>query len=364
MTVVPPRSVEPVEETAPGLPTSGDRPSGPPALEILGLRVAYDRRPVLDGLELVVGPGQTVAILGPSGAGKSTLLAAIAGFVTPSAGEIRIAQRTVFGRSTFLAPEERRVGVVFQSYALWPHMSALDTVSFPLRRGGVAPGEANRRARDLLERLGIGHLAARRPAEMSGGEQQRVGVARALAREPDLYLLDEPTAHLDATLRAVLQEELAEHRRRDGTAALYATHDVAEALAVADRVALLRTGRIVQVGTPIEVYERPSSAWAARLTGPASILRGAGLPQADGVAVAEATSSIVVRPEWATLGGERDATVRATFYRGSHTDYRLATGFGDLVVRHAGPAQLRAGDATTWGLLRAWALPDGAEEPL
>jgi ABC-type Fe3+/spermidine/putrescine transport system ATPase subunit len=162
--------------------------------------------------------------------------------------------------------------MVFQGYALWPHMTALETVAYPLRRRGVSASEARRRAQELLEGVGIGRLAGRRPAELSGGEQQRVGLCRALARDPDLYLFDEPTAHLDSALRADLQGQLTGQRQGSKAAALYATHDVSEALAVADRVALLRDGGLVQVGTPVDIYERPVDLWAAQLTGAASLL--------------------------------------------------------------------------------------------
>ena len=161
---------------------------------------------------------------------------------------------------------------MFQSYALWPHLTALDTVAFPLRMAGSGDGDARRRAGEILEALGIGDLGGRRPAAMSGGQQQRVGLARALARDATLFLLDEPTAHLDAATRAAAEALIAAQRALRGAAAVYATHDAAEALGVADRVALLRDGRIVQVGTPKEVYEQPVDEWAAVLTGPVSVI--------------------------------------------------------------------------------------------
>jgi len=320
-----------------------------------------------------------VALLGPSGSGKSSLLYAIAGFLRPGAGEIAIAGRAVSSRRGWVPPERRSIGMVFQSYALWPHMTALETVAYPLRRSGVAATEARRRAQDLLEAVGIGRLAGRRPAELSGGEQQRVGLCRALARDPDLYLFDEPTAHLDSALRADLQKQLTNQREGSRAAALYATHDVAEALAVADRIALLRDGRIVQVGRPAEIYERPVDLWAARLTGPASTLdvfvEGLGDKRAtvrvgevstevviDGPArgdgpgslLADGRRSVLVRPGWARIGGPLWGVVEEVWYRGEHTDYRLQTAAGDLTARQAGAPSCRPGEQVGWSLERVW----------
>ncbi|HEX5149338.1 MAG TPA: ABC transporter ATP-binding protein, partial [Candidatus Limnocylindrales bacterium] len=305
-----------------------------PAVTCRGVTIAYGPRIVVSDLDLDVGRGEMVALLGPSGCGKTTILSALAGFLTIRAGEIRIGGRAVADARHHLAPERRNVGVVFQGYALWPHLDALDTIAYPIRRRGVGVPEARRRAAALLERLGIGHLAHRRPAELSGGEQQRVGLGRALAREASVYLFDEPTAHLDATLRDRLQLEIADHRRRSGAAAIYATHDTAEALAIADRVALLREGRLIQEGTPTAVYERPIDLWAARLTGLASIVdlrvveqggagnrvEVAGISQATTLATAGPPRGhevrAIVRPDWARLGGTIPGRVETVAFRG------------------------------------------------
>ena len=239
------------------------------AVACLGVSIAYGPTEVVRGLDLEVQRGEMLALLGPSGSGKTTMLSALAGFIPIRAGTMYMAGRLVADATHHEAPERRDVAVVFQSYALWPHLTALETVAYPLRRRGVGAVEARRRAEGILERLGIAALAGRRPAQLSGGEQQRVGLGRALAREASLYLFDEPTAHLDAELREHLGAEIAEQRRRAGAAAIYATHDTAEALALADRVALVRDGRVVQDGSPAVVYDCPVDMWAARLTGPA-----------------------------------------------------------------------------------------------
>ncbi len=344
------------------------RPSVPPALACIRLRLGYGATPVITDLDLAVDPGEVVALLGPSGSGKTTLLSAVAGFLRPSSGEIRIAGRQVAAPGRHLPPERRDVGVVFQSYALWPHMTALETVAYPFRRRGMGADPARRAAGDLLERLGIASLADRRPAELSGGEQQRVGLGRALAREAGLYLFDEPTAHLDAALRARLQDEIAAQRRRTGAAALYATHDTAEALAIADRVALLRAGRMVQIAPPATVYERPVDVWSARLTGPASLLaievtdrRDGRARLALGNAVAEAAVDgpdgaewALVRPDWARLGGPLPGRIVGVAYRGTHTDYELDTPAGLVGLREPGAPRADRGDAPGWQLERAW----------
>jgi ABC-type Fe3+/spermidine/putrescine transport system ATPase subunit len=316
-----------------------------PVLEVTGLVVAYDGVPALDGVSLSVAPGEVVAVLGPSGSGKSTLLHAVAGFLVPRSGTIRLGARIVAGNGRPVPPERRDLAVVFQNHALWPHLTALDTVAYPLRRRGAGRSRARAEARELLELLRIGHLADRRPAELSGGEQQRVGLARALARRPSLYLFDEPTAHLDTAVRGVFLEELDARRQDSGAAALYATHDAEEALALADRIALLRNGRLLQVGSPQQVYDEPVDLFAARLTGPASVIDAP-----DG------TGRVLVRPGWAHLGGPIEGRVRAVRFRGSHSDHLLDTPLGDVLVRLPGPPRCPVGACTGWTLVRSWAL--------
>jgi ABC-type Fe3+/spermidine/putrescine transport system ATPase subunit len=317
--------------------------SGEPALEVLDAVVTYDGRPVVEGVGLRLGQGEVLALLGPSGSGKSTLLAAVAGFVPLASGEIRLGGRTVAGPGRALPPDRRDVGVVFQDHALWPHLSVLDTVAYPLRRRGVGKRDARADAAEILDLLRIRSLAERRPAELSGGEQQRAGLGRALAGRPPLYLFDEPTAHLDTHLRGVFLEELAERRREQGAAAVYATHDAGEALGLADRVALLRDGRLIQLGPPEEVYERPADVFAARLTGPASVLDADGGP-------------VLVRPEWARLGGPHTGRLLEVWFRGPHSDHRVGTALGELLIRAPGPPCARPGDDVAWSLLRSWPL--------
>ena len=362
------------------------------ALACAGLALGYPGVPVLADIDLDVADGEVVALLGASGSGKTTLIHAVAGFVTPLAGEIRLAGSLVSTTGHCVAPERRRVGMVFQNYALWPHLTALETVAYPLRRAGMSRPAARDRGRELLDRVGVGGLADRKPAEMSGGEQQRVGLARALARDAAVYIFDEPSAHLDAHLRSTVLDEFARQRALSGAAALYATHDASEALAIADRVAVLDGGRLAQIAAPADVYTRPASLSVARLTGIAELLtapvRDAGsgsvvvtigsvsttVPCANGntnrgdVSVRAPTldpggvepegeaATLLVRPEWAVLGGELPGLVAAVRYHGPDSDHYIETPAGTVVIRSSGPPRAATGDRTTWSLLRCWRL--------
>ncbi|MEP6853100.1 MAG: ABC transporter ATP-binding protein [bacterium] len=246
--------------------------------------------------ELSAGPGEVVAVIGPNGAGKSTVLSALAGLTAVHAGRIVLGP-TVFddARSgTFLAPEHRRVGVMFQDYRLLAHLSVLDNVAFPSRCRGKGRGPAREDARRWLSRLDLDRLAARRPASLSGGQQQRVALARALAAEPELLLLDEPMAALDAQSRLDVQALLASHLRRFARPCVLVTHDPVDALLLADRLVVLEGGRVRQVGSPTEVSRRPATAYVARLLGLnlyRGRLRGGRLELADGGELAVTASS-------------------------------------------------------------------------
>jgi len=221
-------------------------------------------------LSLELAPGETLALLGPSGSGKSTVLKIVAGLEPPDRGRVHL-----FGRDvTRLPPERRGVGMVFQSYALFPHLTVAQNVAFGLVERRWPREAIEKRVRELLERTGLAPHAGKRPAELSGGERQRVALARALAPRPRLLLLDEPLAALDLRLREELLFLLRRVLREEGPAALYVTHDQAEAFALADRVLVLREGRRVQEGPPREVYARPRDAWTARFLGHKNVLEG------------------------------------------------------------------------------------------
>ncbi|MGH7264664.1 MAG: ABC transporter ATP-binding protein, partial [Candidatus Rokuibacteriota bacterium] len=218
-------------------------------------------------MAIEVADGELLAVLGPSGCGKTTLLRLIAGFERVSAGSIVLDGQPVSTTHRHVPPEQRRVGIVFQSYALWPHMSVAENVGYPLRVARVPREECRRRVGLALETVGLAGFGDRRPADLSGGERQRVALARCLVMKPSLVLLDEPLANLDVHLRASMQKEFADFHRRTGTTMVYVTHDQVEAMALADRIAVMDRGRVVQVAAPTALYRQPGSAMVAGFLG-------------------------------------------------------------------------------------------------
>jgi ABC-type sugar transport system ATPase subunit len=221
----------------------------------------------VDGVDLLVADGEFLAVLGPSGSGKTTLLRLIAGLEPVDAGTIRLGPTTVSAPGLHVPPERRRVGVVFQSYALWPHMTVKRNVGYALEVRRVRGATYDRRVAAALATVGLGGFEGRRPAELSGGQRQRVALARCLAMEPSVVLLDEPLASLDVHLRAALQEEFTAFHRHTGATMLYVTHDQAEAMALANRVAVMDSGRIVQYAPPLDLYRRPATTFVADFIG-------------------------------------------------------------------------------------------------
>lgn len=250
-------------------------------LSFRGLTKTFGDKKALDDLSLDIEAGTFLVLLGPSGSGKTTLLRCLAGIERPSEGSILIDGREVVGPTTFVAPEKRGLAMVFQDYALWPHLSVRKNVAFPLISSKRSREDRNRRVDDLLGRVGIEHLAERFPNQLSGGEQQRVALARALAADVGLILFDEPLSNLDADRREQLRIEIATLTRDAGVTAVYITHDQSEAFALADQIGVLNHGRLVQVGTPEVVYRRPANAFVARFTGiagefPVDVVRATG----------------------------------------------------------------------------------------
>jgi iron(III) transport system ATP-binding protein len=289
---------------------------------------------------LEIDRGELMAVLGPSGCGKTTLLRTIAGFERPDAGSVVVAEHEVAGPGRFVPPERRRIGMVFQDYALFPHLTVKANVAFGL----VARprDERERLTRRTLELVGLQHKTERYPHELSGGERQRVALARAMAPEPALVLLDEPFSSLDASLRAGLRREVELILRDAEATALLVTHDQEEALSLADRLAVMREGRIVQVGAPEEVYVRPASRWAAQFVGEVNVLagvaHGSGVDTELGVfdlrAPASGSVHVAVRPEQLELRADHDgnAEVVAREFRGHDVLYRLRHEAGRVVL--------------------------------
>jgi iron(III) transport system ATP-binding protein len=302
-------------------------------LQIDQARVAYQSdHAAVDGVDLTLGCGSVTALLGPSGSGKSTLLRAIAGLEALDAGTIGFAGEIWSGPGIHRPPEVRRCGVVFQDYALFPHLNALDNVAFGLKT--LPRPERRKRAMGELERVELGHRAKAFPHELSGGEQQRVALARAVATDPDVMLLDEPFSGLDRRLRAELRDTTAKALKASGAATLIVTHDADEALSLADTIALMTDGKIIQIGSPDQLYLKPSSVAAARLLGDLEVFTGQvsansvqiplGLVRApsslDGTRV-----KVIIRPEGISVATGTDDGVPATI-----TERRLAGGHARL----------------------------------
>jgi putative spermidine/putrescine transport system ATP-binding protein len=267
-------------------------------LRVERLSKSYGTTFALDNLSLRVAPGIFQAILGPSGSGKTSLLMSVAGFLTPDSGGIFVNDRDV----TPLPPEKRNFGMVFQGYALFPHLSVLDNVAFALRARGVPKDEQVRRARNAIQMVRLSGMEDRTPKQLSGGQQQRVALARAIAFEPDLLLLDEPLSALDRALRSELQTELKQLQRTTGLTCLYVTHDQDEALSMADVVAVMTAGQIRQIGSPVELYERPSSRFVASFLGKSNFM-ALDVVERTGSGIAGRCGEILVRHAGSTPAG-------------------------------------------------------------
>jgi iron(III) transport system ATP-binding protein len=307
-------------------------------IELAGVQKRFGDEVAVDDASLCVGRGEVVALLGPSGCGKTTLLRLIAGFERPDAGVVTVAGRVAAAPGTWIAPETRRVGMVFQDYALFPHLGVAENIGFGLPRR-----ERAARVPELLSIVGLSGLDRRYPHELSGGQQQRVALARALAPSPELVLLDEPWSNVDPYLRESLRGEVAEIIRPLGVTVLLVTHDREEAFSFADRIALMRNGTIVQEGTAEELYFAPASRWVAEFVGAANVLSGRvvagrvetaiGAFPANGVAAGSAAAQVLVRPELLELEPTPagPAEVVAREFRGHDVFYRVMLDGVELV---------------------------------
>ncbi len=296
--------------------------------------------------------GEFITLLGPSGCGKTTMLRMIAGFERPTQGEIAIREQVVSSKKVFIPPEKRDIGMVFQSYAVWPHMTVFDNVAYPLRIKKLPQGEVEHRVGALLQVVHLGRYAQRMPGQLSGGQQQRVALARALVMNPRLLLLDEPLSNLDAKLREGMRYEIKEIQRELGITVVYVTHDQTEAMAMSDRIVVINRGVIQQVGTPQEIYRTPANQFVADFVGRVDFLRGAvrggriqltGLGQSlryDGPCTGEVV--VAVRPESLSLArpgeGQLTGSIVNKYYLGDISDLRVDV--GGAVIRLIAPPEI------------------------
>lgn len=326
-------------------------------------------------VSLRVERGAFLALLGPSGCGKTTLLRLVAGLERPCDGRIAIAGNVVAEGARFVEPEERGLGMVFQSYALWPHMSVAENVAFGLRVRRLPAEKRRRRVADALAMVGLSDYAARKPAQLSGGQRQRVALARCLALEPPVVLLDEPLANLDAHLRETMQQEFRRLHRESGATFVAVTHDQSEAMALADTVAVMHEGRLVQVDAPRALYRSPASAMVARFVGRGALVPVEVLGPAEegcrairlagqslavrGVAPAGA-GLLCLRPEDIALVGEGEgvpAQVRESVYRGGFFEITLAiAGLPEAPVVLTAPEAAEPGRAVGLAVRDGWVL--------
>lgn len=317
-----------------------------------GLSKRYSGVTVVDGIDLTIPGGTFFSLLGPSGSGKTTLLMILAGFTAPDQGAVRLGARDI----TAVPPEKRQFGMVFQGYALFPHMTVGENVAFALRVRGLPLAERDQRVRAALDMVHLGGFESRVPKQLSGGQQQRVALARALVFDPEVLLLDEPLSALDKKLREGLQGELCELQKRVGKTFICVTHDQDEALSMSDRIAIIRSGRIVQDGTPSDLFERPASHFVADFLGESNFLSGALLgPSREGMVsfavggttvmqatdvVHGASMLVALRPSKIEIdrvqpGGAANCvpgTVLSWSYRGTEVQCQVETPLGRLSV--------------------------------
>lgn len=316
------------------------------AVTIKNVSKSFGDNTVLHDFSQVFVDGEFVTLLGPSGCGKTTMLRMIAGFEKPTTGEIYVGETLVSGDKTFLPPEKRNMGMVFQSYAVWPHMNVYDNVAYPLTIKRINKTDMKKKVEKVLSIVHLGQYAQRYPNQLSGGQQQRVALARALVAEPNLLLLDEPLSNLDAKLRESMRFEIKEIQQSLGIAVVYVTHDQTEAMAMSDRIFLINRGVVQQSGRPDEIYNHPNNQFVADFLGKVEFLKG---ESKDGRIHLLGTDQylpydgekrgmveIAIRPENITMSAPGDAGLKGRvdkrYYLGDSADWRIALGKTNLRV--------------------------------
>jgi iron(III) transport system ATP-binding protein len=353
-----------------------------PGVAIKSLTKRYGAVAAVEALSLDVKPGELVSLLGPSGCGKTTTLRLVAGFLRPEAGEIWVGERCLSSAASVVPPERRRMAMIFQSYALWPHMTVARNVAYGLRfKSGMPKADRDRRVTDILRTVQLSGFESRYPGELSGGQQQRVAVARALVVEPEILLLDEPLSNLDTNLREEMRFEIRRLHEAFGLTTLYVTHDQAEAMVISDRVAVLHRGRVVQVGSAEDLFRRPRTRFVAEFIGRTNLIdaqvaepgvaaRGplrlrlgaaAGMPGSPlVVSIRPHEIELVLSGRSAPAGANVLAgAVQRTSYLGDAVDYHVRVNGSDVVLRVTAPppARFAAGEAVTLAIAPEACVP-------
>lgn len=333
-------------------------------LSMTSLSRRFGSHTALEALSMTIEPGEFVALLGPSGCGKSTTLRLLAGFETPDHGEIHLGDQLLSSAQVQIPPEQRRMGMVFQSYALWPHLSVAGNVDYPLRVRKVARDERRRRVEEVLARVDMTRMAGRYPRELSGGQRQRVALARCLVSQPAVILLDEPLANLDRHLRASMEDYFRDFHRETGTTMVYVTHDQDEAMALADRVAVMQNGRLRQFATPETLYHQPCDVEVARFIGQGSVVRLTHATPGEWLTGAQAqrlsdqgAARGFVRPQHVRLGveGGLPAWVEGCIFRGERHVIALRLTDGQSLTAYS-PVALATGSRVSVAIERLWGL--------
>lgn len=337
-------------------------------LELSGIRKSFGNVDAVDGVDLAVEEGELLAILGPSGCGKSTLLSMIAGIACPDEGRLVLDGKVLSGpNGEFASPEKRNIGFVFQNYALWPHMTVEKNISYPLRIRREKKQVIEEETERILKLIRLEQKRSCHPGNLSGGEQQRVALGRALIMKPRLLLLDEPLSNLDAKLRESMQEEIRSIQKTLGITALHVTHDQAEALAISDRIAVMNKGRIVQMGTPPEIYNEPENAFTADFVGTNNVIGGRSIRRGGRLCFDAGSGFVldlpggenfkprlycIIRPENVTLAkdGGLPAIVLSRVYKGAHNLYTIDAGGRVLKVQTHCDVGFNPGDVVSYSI--------------
>ncbi|BBM35246.1 ABC transporter ATP-binding protein [Pseudoleptotrichia goodfellowii] len=348
------------------------------SVTITGVTKSFGNVQVLQEFNQKFEDGEFITLLGPSGCGKTTMLRLIAGFEKPSSGEVYIGDRIVSGKDSFVSPEKREIGMVFQSYAVWPHMNVYNNIAYPLKIKKASKSEIEEKVNKALKIVHLEQYKDRFPSELSGGQQQRVALGRALVAQPEILLLDEPLSNLDAKLREEMRYEIKEITKKLKITVIYVTHDQIEAMTMSDRIVLINKGEIQQIGTPQEIYSRPNNIFVANFVGKVDFIKGKVqdgnilLNDSDGQTLPNKSDLngnviVAIRPENVILSddGEIKGKVFSKFYLGDCNDLRVEVGNGNILrvtARASTYDTLKVGEEVRLKVLDYFIFEDDGED--